>query len=294
MVAKDERSLKIAMSGATGFVGTNLGKAFQARGWKIVPLGRKDFMAAPEILADRLQGADVVVNLAGAPIIGRWTREYKQIIYDSRIDVTGKIVSACSLMDRSPELLISTSAVGYYSSQGVHTEAEHVKADDFLGRLTGDWEKEALKAGNIGMRVVIFRFGIVLGKGGGALQQMLIPFQYGLGGTIGDGAQPVSWVHMDDLTRAFQTAIEEVTYKGIYNLTAPHPTTNKGLTAVLGKALHRPVFFRVPEFALRLRFGEGARVLTSGQAVIPRRLLDSGFKFQFTEINEAVLDCLSD
>ena len=142
------------------------------------------------------------------------------------------------------------------------------------------------------MRVVIFRFGVVLGREGGALKKMLVPFKAGLGGTIGDGSQPFSWVHIDDLIRAYDKVIHDTSCEGTYNLTAPKSTTNKGLTQALSKALHKPAMLQVPRFVLRLQLGEGAQVLIQGQSVIPRRLLDSGFQFKFSDIDSAVKDCV--
>jgi len=292
MSSEDTGRVTVAVSGASGFVGSRLVAAFQQRGWETVSLGRGDFKLAPEDLGKLLQGVDVVVNLAGAPIIERWTDEYKKIIYASRVDVTKKIVKACSLLKTRPSLLISTSAVGYYASQGVHTEDDHVRAEDFLGTLTRAWEGAALQARETGMRVVIFRFGVVLGREGGPLKKMLVPFKAGLGGTIGDGSQSFSWVHIEDLIRAYDKVINDSTCEGIYNLTAPKPTTNKGLTRALSAALHRPAVLQVPRFVLRLQFGEGAQVLTQGQAVLPKRLLDTGFHFRFTDIDAAVRDCV--
>jgi uncharacterized protein (TIGR01777 family) len=292
MSLEDTSRITIAVSGASGFVGSRLVAVFQQRGWETIPLGREDFKLAPEDFGKRLQGAEVIVNLAGAPIIERWTEGYKKIMYASRVDVTKKIVAACSLLKTRPRLLISTSAIGYYASQGVHTEEEHVKADDFLGTLTQAWEREALKAREIGMRVVIFRFGVVLGREGGALKKMLVPFKAGLGGTIGDGSQPFSWVHIDDLIRAYDKVIHDTTCEGVYNLTAPKPTTNKGLTRALSTALRKPAMLQVPRFVLRLQLGEGAQVLIQGQAVLPKRLLDSGFQFKFSDIDAAVMDCV--
>jgi uncharacterized protein (TIGR01777 family) len=292
MNMEDTGRITVAMSGVSGFVGSRLGAAFQQRGWQTVSLGRSDFKLAPGDLAKRLQGADLIVNLVGAPIIERWTEEYKKTMYASRVEVTRKIVEACSLLETRPGLLISTSAVGYYASQGVHTEDAHVRADDFLGTLTRAWEGAALQAGELGMRVVIFRFGVVLGRNGGALKKMLVPFKAGLGGTIGDGSQALSWVHIDDLIRAYDWVIRDTTCAGIYNLTAPKPTTNKGLTQALSAALHRPAVLAVPRFVLKLQFGEGAKVLTQGQTVLPKRLLDSGFQFTFADIDAAVRDCV--
>lgn len=281
----------VAMSGATGFVGSYLNRFFQKLSWKVTPLGRKDFSSG--LLAEKMKGTDIVVNLAGAPVISRWTEENKKIMYESRVNTTRSIVSAYSRMDQKPKVFISTSAVGYYANGGPHTENDHVKADSFLGRLAQDWEREALKAGKSGIRTVIFRFGVVLGRDGGALKQMMKPFRLGLGGSIGKGTQPFSWIHIVDLMRAFQTAIEDDSYEGIYNLTSPHPSTNRGLTEALGKALGKPTRLKIPEFVLRLQFGEGAQVLTEGQHVLPERFLKSGFSFSFTDIEEAIRDCVA-
>lgn len=282
----------IAMSGASGFVGSHMYRKFKNNGWEIIALGRKEFALPTEELAKRLQGVDVIVNLAGAPVITRWTEEYKKVLYESRITLTRKLVSACKLLAKPPQLFLSASAIGCYSATGTHTEDDNTLVGDFLGRLTREWEQEALRAKEFGCRTAIFRFGVVLGQGGGALAKMLLPFKLGIGGTIGNGRQPFSWVHIKDLTRAFEAAINDSTYEGIYNMTAPHPTTNLGLTKTLGRALSRPTIFPVPPFVLRLLYGEGAQALTSGQTVIPKRLLDSGFQFDFPYIEEAVADCL--
>ncbi len=282
----------IAMSGATGFVGSNLVRRFEEKGWKVVPLGRREFARSTEELAVHLQGADCIVNLAGAPVISRWTEEYKKIIYQSRVTLTAKLVRACALLKTKPRVFFSASAIGCYSATGIHTEDDNVLADDFLGWLARDWEGQAFRAMELGIRTVVFRFGVVLGQDGGALAKMLTPFRLGLGGTIGNGKQPFCWIHIKDLIRAFEAAVDESTYEGVYNMTAPHPTTNKGLTRALGKALARPTILPVPEFVLRLLFGEGARVLTSGQTVLPKRLLDSGFQFGFSTIEDAVADCV--
>ncbi len=283
---------KIAMSGASGFVGTYLSELFRELKWEVLPLGRQDFKMTPEDLANRMKGADIIINLAGAPVIERWTSKYKKVMYDSRIGSTKKLVDACRLMETRPSLFISTSAVGYYSSKGTHTEEKHTRADDYMGHLAFDWEQEALKVLELDIRTIIFRFGIVLGKGGGALKQMLTPFKSGLGGTIGDGSQAFSWIHIQDLIRAFETVIQDSSYEGAYNLTAPNPTTNKGLTDSLGKALHKPTLIKIPHFALRLQYGEGAQTLIKGWHVRPKRLLDSGFTFTFSDIEEAVKECI--
>jgi uncharacterized protein (TIGR01777 family) len=289
---KNNAKHTIAMSGSTGFVGSKLNRFFEKHKWSIVPLGRNVFKSGIDQLAEKMKDADIIVNLAGAPVIGRWTEEYKKIMYESRINISKGLVKACSKFDRKPKVLISASAVGYYASGGPHTEQKHRKDRGFLGHMAQDWEREVLEAEKIGIRTIIFRFGIVLGRGGGALQQMITPFKLGLGGMIGDGSQPFSWIHMNDLIQAYEAAIEDDAYSGIYNLTAPNPTTNKGLTEALGKALGRPTMLRIPEFVLRMRYGEGAEMLSSGQEVVPERLIEKGFRFQFTEIQHAVNDCV--
>jgi len=290
MFCYDGGDMNIAMSGATGFIGSHLAKAFTEKGWTVIPLRRDDIAGDEAALLGKIGAADIVVNLAGATIARKWTEEYKEIMYSSRVRTTRCIVDAISKSVKKPALLISASAVGIYDTKGTHTEDDTNYADDFLGRLAKDWELAALPAVDAGVRTVIFRFGVVLGPGGGVLKEMLVPFRLGMGGVIGDGMQPFSWVHIYDLIAAFFRAIETRDFSGVYNLTAPHYTTNKGLTEALAQALHRPALLRVPAFVFRLQLGEGAKVLLEGQKVIPKRLLDDGFSFRFTRIEEAVED----
>ncbi len=276
----------IAITGANGFVGTNLSVFFEDLGYKILKISRSD-VNEPKRLENKINQANIVINLAGANIINRWSDEYKKELYRSRITTTQKIVEAMNSVLSKPELFISTSAVGIYDNKKTYDENSAEFSDDFLSTLCQDWEEEALKAN---CRVVIYRFGIVLGKNGGALEKMLTPFKLGVGGPIGSGKQAFSFVHMEDLKNAFNYAIENVALHDAYNLCATIPTTNMGLTKALGKTLHRPTFFRVPEFVLRLQFGEGAKVLTDGQSVVPKRLEESGFTFKFQTIEATIED----
>lgn len=276
----------IAISGASGFVGSRLQSELSAAGHEVRALTRM-VLSSPQTLAKRLTGAHVVVNLAGAPIISRWTEDYKKTLYSSRIDTTRQIVDALATLDSRPELLISASAVGIYAT-GVHTEGNHTLSEGFLGRLAQDWEAEAMRAESIGLRTVVLRLGIVLSPEGGALKKMLGPFRLALGGRIGTGRQYVSWVHMDDLVRVVFRAIEDEGMRGAYNLTAPNPVTNAGFTRALAHVVGLPAIFRVPEFVLRLQFGQGASVLTEGQRVLPERLLKEGFEFRHSEIGQAL------
>ncbi len=285
--------MKIAMSGATGFIGGSLTKIFKDKGCDIEPLLVEDFKSGDDALSKKLDNADIVINLAGAPIIAKWTEEYKKVLYSSRIDTTDRIVNIIRGRNPKPKVFISTSAVGIYDGGGVYSEDNAKYADDFLGRLCIEWEKAALKANDAEIRTVIFRFGIVLGNNGGILANMLPAFRLGLGGTIGDGSQVLSWVHIDDLKRAFIQATNNEKYSGIYNLTAPHPITNKAFARALSKTLKMPAIFRIPIIALKLKFGEGSAVLASGQKILPKRLLDAGFKFEFETIEEALKNLLT-
>ncbi len=279
----------IVISGASGFVGTNLIKMFQNEGYNPIALKREDLKDINK-LTNLINGAKAVINLAGASIIGRWSEEYKKILYNSRLNTTSAIIQAIHNCETKPEILISTSAVGIYSNKRKYNELNIEYANDFLANLCSDWENKALEAKVFGVRTIIFRFGIVLGDGG-ALAKMLLPFKLGLGGTIGDGSQAFSFIHIKDLVNAYKFALEKP-LEGVYNLTAPIPTTNKGLTLALGKTLHRPTIFPVPEFLLKLIFGEGAKVLTDGQSVEPKRLQDAGFVFEFKTIEETVENLL--
>lgn len=277
----------IAITGASGFVGTNLNKFFSSLGYKILPISR-EILNDQNKLEELINSSNIIINLAGANIINRWSESYKKLLYSSRIDTTSKIVNAIKNSTNKPDLLISTSAVGIYDNKQTYNEDGN-KNTDFLANLYKDWENEANKAKEFGVKVSIFRFGIVLGKHGGALQKMITPFKMGVGGVIGSGKQAFSFIHIYDLLNAFRFVIDDL-HEDIFNLTAPVPTTNKGLTLALGKTLKRPTILPVPEFVLNIIFSEGAKVLTDGQSVIPQKLEDLGFEFKFKTIEETIED----
>lgn len=275
----------IAISGASGFVGSSLNKYFSNLNYKVISISR-DILNNQEKLNEVISSSDIIINLAGANIINRWSESYKKLLYSSRIDTTSKIVNTINTITNKPKLLISTSAVGIYDNKSTYDEKGNY-SNDFLSNLCQDWEKEALKAKNESTKVSIFRFGIIMGKDGGALQKMITPFKLGVGGVIGSGNQAFSFIHIEDLLNAYKFVIENE-YEEVFNLTAPVPTTNKGLTKALGKTLNRPTLFPVPEFVLNLIFSEGARVLTDGQSAIPQKLLDLGFEFKFKNIEDTI------
>jgi hypothetical protein len=278
----------IVIVGASGFVGSSLRKRFTDAKYNVVATKREDLNDVKK-LTSILNNTWVVINLAGASIINRWSKSYKKLLYNSRIDTTKALVNAMSNCEIKPKTLISTSAVGIYKNDTLYDETTQNLSNDFLASLCKDWEKEALKAKDLGVRVSIFRFGIIMGDGG-ALAKMITPFKLGLGGTIGDGTQAFSFIHIKDLIKAYEFVINDESLEGIFNLTSPVPTTNYGLTKALGNNLHRPTFLPIPQFVLNLILSEGAKVLTDGQSVVPNHLLESGFEFEFKTIDETIKD----
>lgn len=299
--------MKIFITGGTGFVGTYLSRELAGQGHEITILTRREKPPTPPlpgisyITGDPTQegpwmGAapehDWIINLAGASIFKRWTPDYKKEVYASRIRTTHNLVIALSEGDRR-QLFCSTSAVGYYGPRGDELLTEDSPQDSyFLARLSEDWESEALKAQDLGIRVVITRFGIVLGRDGGALAQMAPMFRRFLGGPLGSGQQWFSWIHQADQVRAYNFIQEHPEIHGPVNFTAPRPVRNLELTKALGRVLNRPTALPAPAFIMRLALGEFAEALLTGQRVIPKKLLDAGFKFNFPSIQEALKDLL--
>ena len=286
--------MKIAMTGATGFVGQHIDRALKERGHEVVPIGRQDFPEGATHLASLMDGCDAVIHLAGAPISRRWTAAYKRELISSRVDTTELIVEAMKLLEEPPRTLISTSGIGAFDTRGRYTESNEPNATDFLGRLSRDWEAAAREAEALGVRVIIFRFAVVLGPDGGMMKQVLTPFRLGLGGPIGNGRQTFSWVHIDDVVAAELHALEHEGMSGVYHLSAPNPVTNREFTHTLGRVLHRPALLPVPAPMLKLAFGEGADVMTSGQNVTSERLPESGFEFRYPELRQALEAIVSD
>ena len=301
--------MKVFMTGGTGFVGTYLTRKLIAEGHKVTILTPSQMGTELKITGltyldgnptikgkwqDAVGEHDVIINLAGASIFSRWTPEQKKILRESRIETTRNLVSALPA-DAGRITLFSTSAVGYYGFHEDEELTENMPAgDDFLAKLAYDWEKEALNAQAKGTLVVITRFGIVLGKNGGALGQMIPLFKFFLGGPLGSGKQWFSWVHMEDLAQAFIFLLKHPEIKGAVNICSPTPVRNTDLGRAIGKVLHRPSFMPAPGFMIKLILGEFGSVLLKGQRVIPRRLLDAGFKFKYPDIEEALKGIILD
>jgi uncharacterized protein len=283
--------MRIALCGANGFIGRKLKAAMLKRGWEVIPLVRADFDKGKGHLARKISGTDVVINLAGSPIISRWSEMYKQELRNSRIITTQRLVDALTASMQIPKLFISTSAIGIYAPEGRHSELVFSPADDFLGKLCQDWEAEAKIAAPF-TRTAIFRLGIVLARDGGALPKMALPFKLGLGGKIGNGRQGFSWIHIQDLLAAYFFVIENNQVSGTFNLTTHEPCDNLTFTRIIAHILHRPSFFSVPVFVLKLIYGEGAEAMTGGQIAIPERLMNEGFQYKFPTLEGALKDLL--
>ena len=281
----------VAITGSGGFIGKHLCAFFQTRGYVLRKLYRIHAKSDIARLTEVLEEVDIVVNLAGASINRRWTRKSKKIMMDSRSITTQKIVEAIKLASKKPKLLLSSSAVGIYAQEGIHTEKEFKLADDFLSEICQEWEREALKAMPY-TRVCVVRFGVVLGKEGGILKRLIPLFKAGFGGRIGSGKQPMSWIHIYDVIKAIDLMIETETMNGIYNLTSPQAVTNQKFTRVLASQFNEPAFMAVTSWVLNLLYGEGAKAIGGGQNVLPQRLLDAGFKFNFPTLAEALDDII--
>jgi len=277
-----------AITGATGFLGRRISERLRANGGAVRAVSTR----AP-LKAEDLEGCDAVVHLAGEPVGQRWTESTRERIRTSRVEGTRGLVRALGGLARPPEVLVSASAVGYYGSRGdeILTESS-APANDFLGQVCVEWEREAQQAEKLGVRVVRLRIAVVLSREGGALKRMLLPFRLGVGGKIGDGRQWMSWIHIDDLVALACFALATPALRGAVNAAAPHPVTNAGVTRELAGALHRPAIFPVPKPALHVLFGEMASIVYASQRVIPEAALASGFAFQFPTIGAALRDLL--
>lgn len=301
--------MKVAVTGATGFVGTRLVERLNADGHTVVVLtrslsrGKQVFPASAfsnvEVFAYTplesgewqavISGCDGVVNLAGEPIAeGRWTPQRKQAILDSRKVGTEKIVEAIAQANPKPSVLVNSSAIGYYGTSETTTfDESSPAANDFLAQVCQAWETAASKVKESGTRLVILRTGIVLGMGG-AIAKMLPPFQLFAGGPLGSGHQWVSWIHREDLVNLILTALTQPNMEGTFNATAPNPVPMAELCNTLGEVLNRPSWLPVPDFALEALLGDAAVVVLEGQKVLPKQTQASGFKYQYPSVKQAL------
>jgi uncharacterized protein (TIGR01777 family) len=288
----------VAIGGASGFLGSALARHLTKEGYAVRRIGRASSRGADfhwDLDAGRLDpaaldGADIVVNLAGENIAQRWTREHKRAILASRLRSTEILAKTMAGVRSPPRVFLSTSAIGIYGSRGSEALDEtSVHGTGFLADVVQQWEHAARPARDAGMRLVFPRLGLVMHPDGGVLGKLLPLFNVGGGGKIGKGDQWMSWIGMHDLMRALVFLMVTDTLSGPVNVTAPNPSTNAQFSHTLGEVLHRPAVATVPEFAVKLMFGEmGEQTLLSGQRVLPRRLLDAAFRFEYPELAPAL------
>lgn len=305
--------MKVAVTGATGFVGSRLVERLHANGHQIIVLTRRPSSAQKvfpnsafprvEIVAytptasgewqDAIAGCDGVVNLAGEPISeGRWTPQRKQEILNSRKLGTQQIVKAIAQANPKPSVLVNASAIGYYgTSETAIFDETSPSGNDFLAQVCQAWEAEAQKVKEYGVRLVILRLGIVLGMGG-AIAKMVTPFKLYTGGPLGTGRQWFSWIHRDDLVNLIIQALTQPEIEGVLNATAPNPVRMAELAETIGKVMNRPSWLPVPSFALEALLGDGAIVVLEGQQVLPKRTQAYNFEYKYPELRAALEEFL--
>ncbi len=296
--------MKILITGGTGFVGAAVSTRLLEMGHEVTVIGSRSQCRLPAhdqltyVAADTTQPGEwqflvpeqeALINLTGRSIFNFWTEKYKETIYDSRILTTRNLVAA--LPTTTETVLLSTSAAGYYGDGGDEEKTEANGAgDDFLAHVCRDWEGEAQKAGAKGARVVLMRFGVVLGRGGGPMATMRLPFKLGLGGPIGSGQQWFPWIHLEDLVAAMVFLLSAEECHGPFNFTAPQPVRQKDFARQLGGAYHRPAFLPAPSFVMKKVLGEFGGFLLKGQKVLPQALIESGYLFTYPDLRGALRD----
>lgn len=293
------------LTGGTGLIGAEICQKLQAAGHTVIILSRQrekvhrrcglSAIAITDLSEiGSHEHVDVVINLAGAPIAdARWSQKRKQVLEESRIDATERLVEWMSQRQKKPAALISGSAVGWYGDQGDTPLNENSSFHDEYGhQLCQRWEQAALKAADAGIRVCIVRTGLVLARQGGMLQRLLLPFKMGLGGPISDGKQYMPWIHLEDIANLFIFLSKKTALQGIFNGTAPTPVTNAEFTQTLASTLKRPAFMRVPACVLRVGLGELSQLLLGGQRALPENARAAGFEFHYTELQSALNDIL--
>ncbi len=303
--------MRVTITGATGLVGQALIAELRRREGAQITVLSRDPQRARSALGDdveavrwsaltepapagALAGSDAVVHLAGEPVAQRWSARAKQAIHESRVLGTRNLVAGLAGADPRPGVLVDSSAIGIYGER--HEEPldeEAALGHDFLAETCIAWEQEAQHAAELGVRVVNMRTGVVLDARGGALAKMLPPFRMGVGGPVAGGRQYVSWIHLEDLVAMILTAIEQDSWSGPVNATAPDPVTNRELSRALGSLLHRPALLPVPAAALQLLYGEMAQIVTTGQRVLPAKALVLGYEFAHPELRQALESALA-
>ena len=298
------RTESLGIIGASGFLGRELARQASLAGWSVCGYSRKPRRPGGPVAEWRVwnevpdfTGISAIVNLAGEPINQRWSTDAKRRFYDSRIGATGRIIRGLSMLGRTerPHALLNASAVGIYGDRGDEIlEEGSPTGTGYLAELCQAWEDAADGVGRLGLRVLKWRTGVVLGREGEAFKRMLVPFRLGLGGRLGSGAQWMPWIHVADLIGGMLHALNLGSIHGPVNGTAPEPVKNDEFTEKLADALNRPAAIAVPEFALKWMLGDFASALVGSQRVIPRLLLDTGYNFRYPTLDEALADLVGE
>ncbi len=306
IISGENAEMKILVTGSTGLVGSVLVPSLRSKGHQVLRAVRSTAKGADEIEWNpetgqiniaKLSDLDAAVHLAGESVAdGRWSDEKKRRILDSRVKGTKLLSETLARLNPKPGVLVSASAIGYYGNRGSELVTEEsTTGEGFLAGVVRQWESSTTAATQAGIRVVLLRLGIVLSTKGGALGKMLTPFKFGVGGKVGDGKQYMSWIAIEDVVGIIEYALADKTLSGPVNTVAPSPVTNAEFTKALGSAISRPTIFPLPAFVARLAFGEMAdETLLSSTRVLPERLTKSGYKFQFSNLDDALRNALKD
>ena len=295
---------KIVVTGATGYLGKKIAAKLIERGDEIYILTRSPENAKKMIPHAKnfiewnpnsnswyafLEDKDAVINLAGENVMAhRWNNNHKQKILSSRIDTTRSLIAAFESIKHKPKVFVSASAIGYYGNREKLVDENSEPGQDFLAQVVAQWENETKKTDFLSLRRVNIRIGIVLDKEEGALAKMIFPFKFFIGGLLGSGTQWFSWVHVDDVVGIFLYAVDNELVNGILNAVSPNPVRMNEFCKTLGKVMKRPVLFKVPAIALKIIFGEAAQVILEGAKVYPNRTLETGYRFQYENIESAL------
>lgn len=295
----------VLITGGSGFIGRALCKRLSEEGYVVTVLSRtpdriqgicgqsvKGIASLDELRSD--SSPNIIINLAGSPVADRrWSPARKELLVKSRLGITKNLINYIETAEVKPVRLISASAVGYYGDGGDKViDEESPVHDEFTHQLCRKWEDEAIRARELGLSVAILRIGLVIGKGGGFLGKMVLPFKLGLGGRLGSGMQWMPWVHMDDIVGLILFLIQRDDLEGPFNAVSPKPVRNSDFTKTLAATLNRPAIFPVPSLFLKMMLGEMSRLLLTGQRAVPKRAIEEGYSFAFTELEDALKDVL--
>lgn len=285
--------MKIKITGSGGYLGRAISKKLKKHGHVVSGIGR-ELLTNENKLKETIQGTDAIINLAGAPILQRWTPKNRKIIYDSRVQTTQNLVKALNSLplEKRPGKFISASAIGIYQAGKTHDESSIEFEQGFVGKVVLDWEK-AVEPLTDDIQKIIFRIAPVLGKKSETIKNLKLPFKLGLGGKIGNGKQPFPFVHEQDVTDAFLWAIEKYNNNGVFNLSAPEQISNKIFTKTFAAKLNRPALIPIPAFALKILYGEAAAMLVRSPGVHPNKLQKAGYAFKYPNIDSTLTEVLT-